>query len=260
MTLFGITPFADFSLLQIAGLAAIYALAFFIKGVFGYGAVPTLVVLGSLVVPPHHAVLLAAISNLITHVQFIPGAIRYGDRRLALRLVFFFVPTIAFGVWVFSQMDSSRLSLAAGVLILFIMLTEIFGLLRHAEPLIRKHNAIVGPLAASLAGLIAGLIGAGAMVFLSLYIKIFCPEKQQFRATILLVATMIIVWRSIILLGSHIVGPNILLEAALLSPVAFAAGSAGGLAMRAIPNALFFRLYQVLMAAGAVLLIFKGLG
>jgi hypothetical protein len=60
----GITLFADMSGAQIAALAVVYASAFLIKGVFGFGAVPLLIVGGNFVTDAHHAVVLAAVSNL----------------------------------------------------------------------------------------------------------------------------------------------------------------------------------------------------
>ena len=56
MEIAGIPIFPEMTGLEIAALAAIYASAFLIKGVFGFGAVPLLIVGGTFVVEAHHAV------------------------------------------------------------------------------------------------------------------------------------------------------------------------------------------------------------
>jgi len=259
MEIFGTVPFAGFSAVQITGVVLLYILAFFLKGVFGYGAAAALVAGASLIIPPHHAVILAAVSNFLTQAQFIPDSLRHGDRRVALRLAVWIVPAAAVGVWIFSRTDATGLSLMIGGLILLLVLTEIFGLTRHIEPFIARNERVAGPATATTSGVIGGMIGAGAIVFLSIYIRMLCPEKTRFRATVLLIGSIFVVWRLAIFTVAGLIGMQVLIEALLLLPVSMAAGYLGAAAVRRIPGPLFFRLYQGLLLVAALLLVWRGL-
>ena len=62
MTVVDVPLFEGVSDVGILLLVALYFLAFVIKGIFGFGAIPPLVVFGALITEPHHAVLLAAVA------------------------------------------------------------------------------------------------------------------------------------------------------------------------------------------------------
>lgn len=244
---------------QLGLLGTIFLFAFAIKGLVGYGAVPAIIVLGSHVVSPHHVVLLAAISNLVSHVQFVPEGWRHGDRRLSFWLALFFIPTVAFGIWMFTRLDGDRLSIVSGVLIITLLLLETSGLMRRFEPVIQRHRRISGPIAASACGLISGFIGVGAIVFISAYIRMFCPTRQTFRATVFLVAGLLAVYRSTVLIASGVIGADILLQALILAPAAYLGGVAGSALSRRLSNERFFAVYRALLLAGGASLIWRGL-
>lgn len=257
--LLGALPFHGLSAAQIAGVAGVYALAFLMKGIFGYGAVSALVVGSSLFIPPHHAVLLAALSNVFTQIQFVPAALREGDRALALRLAVWVLPSIVFGVWVFSRTGETGLGLMIGVFILLLVLLEMAGLLNRLGPLIESNQRLSGPLASVVAGVTAGMIGAGGVIFLSIYVRLICPLKERFRGTILLVGSVFIFWRAAVLTAMGLLSMTLLAEALLLLPIAYVAGRIGTALMRVMPDPLFFKLYQLVLIAAALLMIGQSL-
>lgn len=259
MDILGVSIFANLSSLQIAGLAGVYFIAFLLKGVFGYGAVSMMVVGAALIIPPHHAVVLAAVANFYTQIQLIPRSLRDGDRKVAGKLIVWTLPSVVLGVWLFASLEARWLSLAIGLFILFLVISEAFGLMGRIAPLVQRRTAVAGPIASVTAGLIAGFLGAGAMVFISIYVRMLCAEKLLFRGTMIMVGTIFIIWRFIVLTVGGLVGIPVLVEAAILAPIGFAAAHLGSMLVNILPNALFFRLYQAILILAALMLVRQSL-
>lgn len=258
MELFGITPFDGLSSWQIAALALIYLGAFFIKGIFGFGAVPLLIVAGSFVVEPHHSVILAAVTNLLTHTHYMPEGWRNGQRALVGRLIIFVVPAIAVGVVVFARLDGDSLSVLAGIIILGSILVDALGLLDPLAPMVRRQARIVGPVFGVITGFISGLVGAGSIAFVGLYIRMFAPDKQGFRATIILMTAVIMVWRTIVLVGAGLITTALVAEALTLLPGALLSGAIGARLSNRLTDRGFFTAYRAVLCAGAALMIWRG--
>jgi len=241
-------------------LVALYAAAFFIKGLFGYGAVPLLIVGGSFVVTPHHAVVLAAVANLLTHVQYMPDGLRLGQVKLVAWLAVFVVPAIALGVWVFARLDGGNLSVLAGAIILGSILMDWFRLLDPIAPFVRANVRMVGPAFGLVSGLISGIVGAGAIAFISLYVRIFAPDRQGFRATIILITGVILLWRSIVLTFNGLIDLTVLGEALVLLPGAVLVGLFGRYVSARISDRGFFTAYRFVLLFGAAMMIARGAG
>ena len=92
--LFGEPIFQGTSSWDLAVLVIVYAGAFMVKGVFGIGAMPAIVLIGAWVLDPHHAVLLGMLVVTYSHFLFIPEAFRRGDRRLCGLLAIGYVPAV----------------------------------------------------------------------------------------------------------------------------------------------------------------------
>ncbi|MCI5074508.1 TSUP family transporter [Oricola sp.] len=259
MNLFGTEIFAGLLAWQVYLLGAVYAAAFFVKGIFGYGAVPILILAGSMLVEPHHAVVLAAVSNLATHVQYLPDGLRNGQRALVARAALFLLPAIAFGVWVFARLEGTSLSILAGGIILFSVLADARGWLKPLEPWVRAHPRFSAPVFGTTAGLISGIIGAGAIAFISLYVRIFERERQGFRGTIILVTAVILIWRTSMLTLAGEITWSVAGEAMLLLPGGLLAGWLGTRVSRRLADATFFRAYRAVLCLGAAIMIFRGL-
>ncbi len=255
----GIPVFEDMTVLQVAALAGVYASAFLIKGVFGFGAVPLLIVGGTFVTEAHHAVVLAAVSNLLTHIQLMPHGIRHGRRQLVLRLAIFILPSVILGVWIFGQLSGPDLTALAGAIILMSMVMDQFRLLDPLHPFVRRHERVAGPTFGTLTGLIAGVVGAASIAFASLYIRVFVTDRHEFRSTLILLIAVVLTWRTTMLgAGGHITWA-ILIEAAILLPFGLAAGFAGGKVTDRMSDGDYFTWYRAALSFGAILMIYRGL-
>lgn len=259
MVLADIAPFAGLAGAQIAAMAAIYAVSFFVKGMFGYGAVPLLIVAGSFVVEPHHAVLLAALTNLMTHAQYLPEGFRHGHRRQVAWLALFLMPSIVAGVWVFARLDGSNLNLLAGLVILVSVLVDWFRLLDPLAPYVRANVRLVGPVVGTVSGVISGVIGAGAVSVLSLYVRMIAPGRHEFRSTIVLISGVILLWRIFVLTLAGFVDLTLAAEALLLLPVAVAGGFAGQRVFGLMNDGVFFNGYRLVLVLGSALMVVRGL-
>jgi uncharacterized membrane protein YfcA len=260
MELFGITPFDGLSPWQVAALALIYLGSFFVKGIFGFGAVPLLIVAGSFVVEPHHAVVLAGVTNLMTHLNYMPDGWRNGQRALVGRMIIYLVPSIAVGVAVFSFLGGGSLSILAGLIILGSVLVDAFRLLDPLAPMVRRQARIVGPVFGMISGFISGLVGAGSIAFVGLYIRMFAPDKAGFRATIILVTAVILTWRAVVLVFAGLITMALALEALILLPGSLLAGVLGARLSKRLSDEGFFTAYRVVLCAGATLMIWRGAG
>ncbi len=258
MSLFGLDLFAGIALWQLALLAVVYAGAFFVKGVFGYGSVPILIVAGSALVEPHHAVVLAAVTNLFTHAQYIGDGWRHGRRGLVARAAIFLLPAIAAGVWVFSRLEGTSLSILAGAIILLSVLADARGWMKPLEPWVRANPRLCAPLFGTTAGLIAGIIGAGSIAFISLYVRIYEHSRQGFRATIILVTTVILFWRTSVLTFAGEITWTVAGEALCLMPGALLAGWLGARFSKRLGDAAFLRAYRGVLILGAALMVLRG--
>ncbi|ESR25585.1 sulfite exporter TauE/SafE family protein [Lutibaculum baratangense] len=259
MTVAGIPVFEGLALWQFAALAAAYALAFLIKGVFGYGAVPPMILMGSLLMPPHEAVLLGGLVNLASQTFIIPDGIRHGDRALAGRMVIYIMPALVLGVFVFKYLPSDGLQLVVGIVLLAILLMEGSPAWRRLEPVFARRHRLFGSISAIIAGLMAGVVGAGAMVFLSIYLRTRASERMSFRGTVILIVTAILTWRTILFVGAGLIGWSLVLQAAIMLPLAAVFLLVGTRLAQTLSNSVYFRAYQVFMIMAAVLLIVRGL-
>ncbi len=258
MTLLGTTVFDGLSAWQFGAVLAAYALAFTIKGVFGYGAVPPMILMGSLVMPPHHAVLLAGLVNLASQGLLLPDGLKHGNRRLAGRMILFIVPALVVGVFVFQRLDPARLQLTVGLLLLAILLADGTTWRDKLTPLVDRQRGLFSAASAIIAGMLAGIVGAGAMIFLSVYLRTREGDRLAFRGTIILVTSAILVWRTVLLVAADLVTRSLLLEALLMLPLSAAFLQFGRAVARRVSNEAFFKAYRVLMITAAALLVVRG--
>ncbi|MBM3524311.1 MAG: hypothetical protein FJX57_15255, partial [Alphaproteobacteria bacterium] len=157
-------------------LGPVYFFAYFLKGAFGLGALTPAVLFGSLVVGPHHAVILAALANTASQVQFLRDAWRTGDRALAGRLLVPLVIGAAGGLLVFARLDARLLSLALGIVLGLIVLADMLSLIDRLASRVDLRSRAVQWLVAAISGGIGGLTGAGGLFFLAAYVRFACRE------------------------------------------------------------------------------------
>ncbi|WP_197078428.1 sulfite exporter TauE/SafE family protein [Hoeflea sp. IMCC20628] len=256
--MFGAIIFEGLSFWQLALLLAAYALAFVIKGVFGYGAILPMILMGSFVMPPHQAIILAGLVNLASQVVLVPDGLKYGNHCLAGRMILFIIPAVIVGVLMFRLLEPAALQFTVGFLLLLILLAEGAAWQKRVLPFVKARQNFFSGAAALIAGLLSGLVGAGAMIFLSVYLHTVITERLALRGTIILIVTAMLAWRMLLLVWADFLNWDIALEALILLPVAVLFIQIGRTIAQRLSNDIFFRAYRIFMIFGSVGLMLRG--
>ena len=259
MDLFGIAVFPGVSAWGFAALAVIYFIASFVKGTLGFGAMPPLIIFGAWVLDPHHAVLLAVTTNAATQLQFISEARRDADWKTARPVILGFAVALVAGLWAFGKLEPGLLTILLGFGLGGMIAADFFGWLGRLVERVGPENRMLGPVISVIAGLMAGVTGAGGVILLSLYFKLKIPDPRTFRATSLLMATVVLVWRVIGLLVVGLLTVPLLAETALILPVSALGAWVGSRYSRRLDAKRYFGAFRVVLMVGAVTLIWKGL-
>ncbi|MBL8702515.1 MAG: sulfite exporter TauE/SafE family protein [Alphaproteobacteria bacterium] len=239
-------------------LGAIYFVAYLLKGAFGLGALTPAVLFGSLVVGPHHAIVLAALANGASQVQFLADGWRSGDRVLVGRILLPLAIGAALGLFVFARLDAALLSFVLGIALGVIVLADLLSMIERAAARIDLRARPVQWLLASISGAIGGLTGAGGLFFLAAYFRVACPDPRSFRGTTLLVSAVTVGWRTVLLAAAGFITAGHLAETAMLLPAIVGGGWVGARLVQRLPARAFFAGVQVLMLMGAASLVVKG--
>ena len=144
-------------------ITAIYFFAFFARGVLGFGAVAPIVIITSLLIEPHHAVLLALVAGTLPQLHMLPEGLSNGDWTIARPVLGAMMLGIPGGVWVFANMGTDWFTLVLGCVIFLIILADIGRVLDRA---FENLNLRALPATAGLsftAGFVNGLAGAGGL-------------------------------------------------------------------------------------------------
>lgn len=254
----GIPIFDGLSLWQLVSLLVVYAFAFTVKGVFGYGAVLPMILMGSLVMPPHHAIILAGLVNLVSHAVIVPDGLRHGNHRLAGRMILFIMPTLILGVLLFRHLEPAALQMSVGSLLLIILLAEGTSWRQHLFRIVEVRHSLFSGAVALIAGLLSGLVGGGAMIFLSVYLRSVEPDKLALRGTIILILAGTLAWRMLLLGWANLLTWSMALEAMFILPLTVFCTLIGRAVAGRLTNEAFFRAYRVFMIAAALMLIVRG--
>lgn len=253
------SPFAGLGAAQVAALFAIYFGSFVIRGVFGFGSVTPAILLGALVVPPHHAVLLALVGTIGSQLHLLPDGIRDGDWRIARPLLAASLAAIAAGVYVFREIEGKWLILTLGVALGFTVVADMTRVMARLARRVDLRSTPVALLLAAVVGLITGVTGGGALYFLAVYVRWAAPEPRTFRGTNLLLTALFTLWRLVATLVAGLITPSLVIEGLLLTPATILAGWAGRRIAGRIPAERYFRAFQVLLVGAAASVIWKGL-
>lgn len=255
-----IVPFHDVSPLAVAGLVLIYFLSFLIRGLIGFGSAMPAVLGSAWILPPHDAVLIALLTSVFAQVQMLPQGFRDADWKVTRPLLAGTLLSILLGVWIFASLKAGSLTVVLGACLTFAVLADMAQLTKRlAARLPLDHFSVVFTLGA-LAGLIAGLAGAGANYFMSFYVRWAVPRPLPFRATNIIISGVMSLWRAAISLGIGLITVKLVLEAALVMPAVYAGGWAGRRLMGRLSDRRYFMTFQILLLLASLGLIWKGLG
>ena len=259
MTISGIEVFPEITWVGIGILAVVFFASYFVKGAIGMGALSPAILFSTLIVGPHHAVLLAVFTNSLSHLQFLLQGLRDGDWRIARKVIVGNFTGSVLGIWIFGQLNNEWLTLLLGITLGGVWLTDITNALERLSRRINLRSPfIIYPLSGA-AGVISGVTGAGGLFFVAIYIKHVCPDPKSFRGTVILLSMLVVVWRAIILIGVGFIDSRVIMEGATLLPAIILGGVVGTWFYRRLPVAGFYRLFQAAILFGAVGLIWKGL-
>ena len=257
MEFFEVMVFEGVGVVGILALVAAYLLAFVIKGLFGYGAVPPMILMGSLLMPAHQAVIVAGLVNFASQWILLPEGLKSADRKVAGRMIVFILPALVVGVIIFRELPSDGLQFTVGLILLLILLAEFSSLRNIIEPIAHRNAAVFSAVSSTVAGLLAGIVGAGAMIFLSVFLRSILPERVTFRGTIILIVTCILVFRTFLLAATGMVSRSDVIIALMLLPIAALGLPLGRALSNVLTNKSFFIAYRWFMICAALLLMLR---
>ena len=243
---------------QYGALAVMFFFAFFIKGAFGVGSLSPSILLGSLIIGPHVAVILALVANIASQVQFIGPGLRDGDLRLVRSIVVpNFVMTLL-GVWIYGSIDPAPLMIVLGLTLGLVALAEMSG----AVVSIAQTHDMTGWLPMSimsgLAGLISGITGAGGIFLVLIVLRVLDLPPRTFRGTVLLLGLVFVGWRFLVMVFAGHITAGILIQVAVLAPFIVLGGFAGSRLFDRIEGQRFFVWLRILILFAAAATIVKG--
>lgn len=253
-----LAPFQSLSAFQIAVLVVIYGLVASVRGALGFGAVAPTIVFTSMVLDPHHAVLLALATGVWAQVQIVPFGLKHGDWKLARPLLLVGFAAIAAGVFVFKKLEPGWLTICLGVAMLAIALLDRYQLLDRLATRVDLRRFSVGLGLASISGLIAGLAGGGGMYLFSVYLKFACPTPTLMRGTSIMIGSIFLIWRLLVAIAFGLVSWRLMVESILLMPVSLFGAWFGIRFFQRADAKRFYGAFQAVLMLGAVALLWKG--
>ncbi|MFY0609887.1 MAG: sulfite exporter TauE/SafE family protein [Hyphomicrobiaceae bacterium] len=256
---FNLIPFANIDGLSIAALFAIYFIAFFIRGIVGFGSAMPAVLGSAWILPPHDAVLLALLTSVFAQVQLLPQGFREANWKVAKPILAGTTVSVIVGVWIFVSLSTAWLTIVLGLVLSAAVLTDMGRLAERLASRVRLDGVAIAFSLATLAGLISGIAGAGSNYFLSFYIRWAAPTPREFRATNIVISGFMNLWRAVIVLVAGLITIKLTVEALLVMPAVFAGVWAGRKLTGRLSSERYFGLFRWLLIIAAAALIWKGI-
>ncbi len=231
--------------------AAILTLAYFVRGVAGFGsgliAVPTL----ALFAPLHTVVPLVVLLDYAASAS--QGAANRRDIRWReiLPLVPFSALGVVLALFVFTRSDAQTLVKALGA---FVILFALYSLSGHAPR--RGHSRAWAALAGTSGGMIGTLFGTGGPFYVT-YFKARGLDKAEFRATFATVFLLDGAGRLVGYVTGGFFTVDFLALAATALPIMAVALYAGGRVHTRLSQQTFQRSISLLLLGSGILLLLK---
>lgn len=255
-----LAPFHTLSAMQIVALVLVYGAAAMIRGALGFGAVAPAIVFSSMVLEPHHAVLLALATGVWAQAQIVPFGLRNGDWKMARPLLVAGFAAIAAGVFVFKKLEPGWLTICLGVAMFAIALMDRYKLLDRLATRVNLRNIGVAFGLSAASGLIAGIAGGGGMYLFSVYLKFACPTPTLMRGTSILVGSTFLFWRFAVAIVFGLISWRLMVESVLLVPVSLAGAWLGIQFFNRSDAKRYYGTFQAVLMLGALALLWKGFG
>jgi uncharacterized membrane protein YfcA len=254
----GLVPFHDLTAMQIAALVFVYGVTATIRGAFGFGAVAPAIIFSSMILEPHHAVMLALATGVWAQAQIVPFGLRNGDWKLARPLLLAGFAAIAAGVFVFKKLDPGWLTICLGVAMLLIALADRYKLLDRlaARVDIKRFSVALG--LSTVSGLVAGIAGGGGMYLYSVYLRVACPTPTLMRGTSILIGSVFLFWRFLVAIVFGLVSWRLMVESVVLLPISMVGAWFGIRFFHRADARRFYGAFQLVLMLGAAILLWKG--
>ncbi|MBT3904225.1 MAG: sulfite exporter TauE/SafE family protein [Rhodospirillaceae bacterium] len=257
--LFGISVFAGLALWEVVLLLSIYSIAFFIKGAIGVGNVSMMVLFGAMILEPHHAVVLAAMTNFVVQMQFIPEANRDGNYSVIRTAIWPYLLGVFVGITLFDYLSATWLTIILGVSVGALVGLDMFGVMRHLFDRLNLKSAKSLFPYTSISGLIVGVTGAGGLLMLAFYVKQVLKVPRSIRGTMLLISVIVSVARVSGLSIAGFVDLKILTEVLICLPIGFVGGQLGQLFFKQLSDKNYHQILSGIMMFAAIILAVKGI-
>jgi uncharacterized membrane protein YfcA len=252
-------PFHDVPLGIVMAIAAIYFIAFTARGALGFGAIAPVVIITSLMIEPHHAVLLALIAGTLPQLQMLPEGIRDGDWQIARPVLATMIFAIPAGIWVFANMNTDWFTLVLGGTLSVLILADLTKLLERALRGVDLRAPLTASGLAMVTGFLNGLAGAGGVVTLAVYLKHACTDHISLRGTLVLIGTAMLCWRFTATGLAGLMTLKLVTEAVLLVPIVYLGVWLGTRYFRTVTPERYHRLLQMVILLSALGLVLKGI-
>ena len=97
------------------------------------------------------------------------------------------------------------------------------------------------------------------LLIVAIYVKHVCPTPQAYRGTVILLATLVVGWRTAVLFATGFIDLSLVVEAALLLPAIVLGGIVGTWFYRKLTTRGFFLFFQLVILFSAMNLLWQGL-
>jgi uncharacterized membrane protein YfcA len=252
-------PFVGVGWWAIVGVFAAHGLGCFIRGAFGFGSNMPIVIITTFLLGPHHAVLLALLTTAIAQLHLLPTAIKDVDWPVAKPLMLGLFIGTALGTWLFTILSPEWLVLVLGVLLCVIVLMDALKLIERLTKHIDLRSKKLAAGFAFTGGAMGGLGGGGAFYFLVVYLKHACATATALRGTNVALSVLVMTTRMLVVILAGRLTLPMLVEGVLLTPMVIAATLIGARLFRTTTPKRFFAALQLLLLAGAIALIARGI-
>lgn len=253
------SSFGGLSGWTIAVLASIYFMAFFIRSIIGFGSGMPAVLGSAWILPPHDAVMIALLAGVFAQIQLLPQGFRDTNWKVTWPMIAGMLVSVVFGIGIFASLRADWLTVVMGGCLSLAVLADMTRVAERVALHLRLDRFSVAFALAALAGLMAGVAGAGANYFLSFYMRHVAPSPAAFRATNIVVSGAMSLWRATVTAAAGLFTVKLLIAAILVLPAVYTGGWAGRRLAGRLSARRYFRLFQVLLFLAAIGLIAKGL-
>ena len=256
--IFGITPFETISIASAIGLAAIYFIAFALRGLIGFGSSTPAIIGGAWLLPPHDAVLFAVMASLYAQAQLLPKGFKTCDRRIIGPMIAGVILSMALGIWLFAILKADWLTLVIGATLILAVLAEKLQIAEKILSGVDLHSFRVPFAVTAFSGIFAGMAGVGATFMTAIYVRWATPDLATFRGTQFLFAGFMGIWRAIVVLAAGLVSLQLFIDSLFLIPMIFLGGWAGLKIGDRIDGKRYGKVIQTVLVLAAISLIWKG--